>query len=721
MESAEHPDRSVGRIRFAPEILARLGEELIPHADLGIVELVRNCYDAGAPSCSIDLMNVDTPGGTIIVSDDGIGMTRAELDTGFLMIGRSMKARSPVTSNNRRKVGEKGLGRLAGLRLGYRVAVATRPAEEPGTEYRFTIDWNELDRAGSVDSIALMIEAHPTSKRPGTTLTLLNLRSRFDQADIERLIRSLFLINDPYGARAGGFRVTLKAPGYENLTDRLEHGYFDQADYTVEAQLDTAGQASAIVTDWRGEVTDVLGHAELARRRDGRPFAAPPCKFSFWHIKLSGEAFRQRGATASLTDVRAWLKQIGGVHLYHRGLRVHPYGDKGHDWLELNLLRTRSPDERPSTNNSIGRFVVEGDDDLLVQKTDRSGFIENQAFRELKEFGKAVLDRVAVERVRRRDENRTQRRQKTVKAIEESRAEMEQILETISAPDAEREKLNKVVAKLEDAVEQHAKLLQEDLNLYRTLGTVGTTAAVFAHESITPVGTVRTHAEVIESNGRATLASEYEAIFGRSVERIRSAADVLMSSAMIPLGLVERTKRETRLLSANRTIADLLEVLAPRVEERKILVDQVLLAMPDELLTTVAAVEAIAANLVLNALRALSDEGGPAPGERKITVRTSNTNGRVVIEVFDNGPGIRGISVDHIWLPGQTTRGDGSGLGLTIVRDVVADLKGTATVTANGEDGGAHFVVSIPIPSPAARRKFERMRSEGMDMQGRLL
>ncbi|MFI7302166.1 ATP-binding protein [Micromonospora aurantiaca] len=721
MEFDEQPGSSVGRIRFAPEILARLGEELIPHADLGIVELVRNCYDAGAPSCSISLIDVDTPGGTIIVSDDGVGMTRAELDTGFLMIGRSMKARSPLTSNNRKKVGEKGLGRLAGLRLGYRVTVATRPLKEPGTEYKFMIDWNELDRAGSVDSIGLAIEADPTSEPSGTTLTMTNLRNRFDEADIERLVRSLFLINDPFGAKAGGFRVTLKAPGYEHLTDRLEHGYFDQADYTIEAKLDANGHASATVTDWRGEVTDTFEHTDLARRRDGQPFAAPPCRFTFWHIKLSSEAFRQRGATVAFPVVRAWLQQIGGVHLYHRGLRVHPYGDKGHDWLELNLLRTRSPEERPSTNNSIGRVVVEGDSDLLIQKTDRSGFIENEAFRELKAFGMAVLDRVATERVRRRDDNREKRRQKTVAAIEESRNEMEEVLEAISAPDSERERLNKVVAKLEDAVEQRAKLLQEDLNLYRTLGTVGTTAAVFAHESITPVGTVRTQAEVIESNGRALLSSEYEAHLGRSVERIRSAADVLMSSAMIPLGLVERTKRETRLLSANKAVADLLEVLAPRMTERKILLDQVLLAAPDELLSTVAAIEAIGANLVLNALRALSDVGGPAPGERKITVRTSNANGRVVIEVFDNGPGIRGISTDEIWLPGQTTRADGSGLGLTIVRDVVADLKGVATVTANGEDGGAHFVISIPTPSPAARRKLERMRSAGLDMQGRLL
>lgn len=721
MESIEHPDRSVGRIRFAPEILARLGEELIPHADLGIVELVRNCYDAGAPSCSITLIDVDIPGGTVLVSDDGAGMTRAELDTGFLMIGRSMKARSPVTSNNRKKVGEKGLGRLAGLRLGHRVAVATRPAEEPGTEYRFMIDWNELDRAGSVDSIGLEIEAYPTSEPPGTTLTMKNLRSRFDEADIERLIRSLYLINDPFGAKAGGFRVTLNAPGYEHLTDRLEHGYFDQADYTVEAQLDANGLASAVVTDWRGEVTDTLVHADLARRRDGQPFAAPQCKFTFWHIKLSGEAFRQRGATVAYPVVRTWIQQIGGVHLYHRGLRVHPYGDKGHDWLELNLLRTRSPEERPSTNNSIGRFVVEGEDDLLIQKTDRSGFIENEAFRELKAFGMAVLDRVATERVRRRDDNREQRRRKTATAVEESHAAMEEILEAVSVPSEEREKINKVVARLEEAVEQRAKLLQQDLDLYRTLGTVGTTAAVFAHEAITPVGTVRTHAGIIESHGRLSLPDEYESVFGRSVERILSAADILMSSAMIPLGLVERAKRETRFLSVNRAIADLLEVLSPRMEERKILVDQVLLAAPDELLSTVAAVEAIAANLVLNALKALSDVNGPAPGARKITVRTSNANGRVVIEVFDNGPGIKGISTEDIWLPGQTTRGDGSGLGLTIVRDVVADLKGTATVTANGEDGGAHFVVSIPTPSPAARRKFERMRNAGMDMQGRLL
>jgi len=43
-----------------------------------------------------------------------------------------------------------------------------------------------------------------------------------------------------------------------------------------------------------------------------------------------------------VAEVRDWLQAVGGVHLYHRGLRVRPHGDPGHDWLDMNLLRTRN-------------------------------------------------------------------------------------------------------------------------------------------------------------------------------------------------------------------------------------------------------------------------------------------------------------------------------------------------------------------------------------------
>ena len=109
-----------------------------------------------------------------------------------------------------------------------------------------------------------------------------------------------------------------------------------------------------------------------------------------------------------------------------------------------------------------------------------------------------------------------------------------------------------------------------------------------------------------------------------------------------------------------------------------------------------ALVDAIVANLLINAVHALD---GQTSVERRILVRTSTDDGRVVLEVADNGPGIQELDVDEIWVPGNTTTPDGTGLGLTIVRDSANQLGGSASAMAEGEIGGAHFTIRLPIAS----------------------
>ena len=105
-------------LRFSPDILRRLGEELIPQVDQGIVELVRNSYDADAINCRVELVDTYKTGGTIRIVDDGIGMDRDSIRLGWLIVGRSIKPQNRLTSLGRRPVGEKGLGRLARFAYG---------------------------------------------------------------------------------------------------------------------------------------------------------------------------------------------------------------------------------------------------------------------------------------------------------------------------------------------------------------------------------------------------------------------------------------------------------------------------------------------------------------------------------------------------------------------------------------------------------------------------
>ena len=66
------------------------------------------------------------------------------------------------------------------------------------------------------------------------------------------------------------------------------------------------------------------------------------------------------------------------------------------------------------------------------------------------------------------------------------------------------------------------------------------------------------------------------------------------------------------------------------------------------------------------------------------------------IIVSDNGNGLEDIDEKSIWLPGQTTKSNGTGLGLTIVRDTVKDLYGTYSVISKGKLGGADFIINLP-------------------------
>ena len=68
-------NRTNAHLRFSTEIVRRLGEELNPTLDKGVLELVKNAYDADATECRIELRGTDRPGGKVIVEDNGAGMT----------------------------------------------------------------------------------------------------------------------------------------------------------------------------------------------------------------------------------------------------------------------------------------------------------------------------------------------------------------------------------------------------------------------------------------------------------------------------------------------------------------------------------------------------------------------------------------------------------------------------------------------------------------------
>ncbi|MDZ7289245.1 MAG: ATP-binding protein [candidate division KSB1 bacterium] len=86
-------------------------------------------------------------------------------------------------------------------------------------------------------------------------------------------------------------------------------------------------------------------------------------------------------------------------------------------------------------------------------------------------------------------------------------------------------------------------------------------------------------------------------------------------------------------------------------------------------------IEQVLINLLLNAIHALNGK----PGGRIELTAGMDERGRVVIQVFDNGPGIIPEVLEKIFVPFFTTKPEGSGIGLSISRQIMRLHRGTIT------------------------------------------
>jgi signal transduction histidine kinase len=115
-------------------------------------------------------------------------------------------------------------------------------------------------------------------------------------------------------------------------------------------------------------------------------------------------------------------------------------------------------------------------------------------------------------------------------------------------------------------------------------------------------------------------------------------------------------------------------------------------------------------NLLENAVRY-------GPAEQEIVVSLSEDDERIVIVVDDEGPGVPTGDRDRVWRKFHRLERDrerhhgGLGIGLAVVRDIVALHHGT-TAVRGGARGGAQFVIELPASPPSRRGANEIAASE---------
>jgi nitrogen fixation/metabolism regulation signal transduction histidine kinase len=218
-----------------------------------------------------------------------------------------------------------------------------------------------------------------------------------------------------------------------------------------------------------------------------------------------------------------------------------------------------------------------------------------------------------------------------------------------------------------------------------------TVIRVMAHEvtnSLTPITSLAATARTLVGDVLSTLPAEDERHAALS-----DAAEALETMGRRSEGLlhfVQNHRRITRrmvvkieIVALQRLFIRLQRLVAGELATRNINLD---LAVTPETLEVAADAELLdqgLINLLRNAMEALRDGG-------HITLSAFQENGRVVIMVADNGPGIAPDQREKVFVPFFTTKRQGSGVGLTLVRQI-ATVHG-ATVGISDTDGGGTTV-----------------------------
>lgn len=228
-------------ITFHGRLIEHLGIQMYQKPVAAIAEMISNSWDADANEVKINLpTGTISATSTIVIEDDGIGMTLAECQDKYLVIGRDKRANggSDETPGGRPVLGRKGIGKFAGFGIAKTIEVETRSdANGELTHFKLDIDNLVSDDARPiterVDVIAYEAPDDAKKDQGYTKITLTNLKVRkaFTEAAFAESISRRFLLTQ----RVADFKVKVNGNELPEIDMAAQGIEFDfPTDYTTE-------------------------------------------------------------------------------------------------------------------------------------------------------------------------------------------------------------------------------------------------------------------------------------------------------------------------------------------------------------------------------------------------------------------------------------------------------------------------------------------------------
>lgn len=663
------------------QILLQLGEQLIKSESVAILELIKNAYDADAKNVSVSMIDIDVPQvGYIEIIDDGVGMDLWTVQNIWMEPGNTHKkdivSASERSSLNRLPIGEKGIGRFGVHKLGKKIEMITRSANEQ--EVYVSIDWNSFANAKYLEDVHVIIEERTpeffTGDRTGTKLYISDLSACWSRGMLRNVYRSITSLSSPFNS-IDAFRVKFRTNKKEWLTGLLSFKDIKRyALYTGSMEIEdncitkftykfSPFSAMTGLKPRSFEISTPVPMIQKSNEKRGKIRKIDIGKFCIGKVKIDLLVFDRDSSFRArfIEDKRtygAYLDENGGIRVFRDGVRIYDYGEQGNDWLGLDSSRINTPGKYLSNNLVLGAVQLDrefsGD---LQEKANREGFIENAAYMEFRDAVSYAINYFTAQRNIDKESLRIYLNGGKKEPVKQDVSLIRQKIAVYIKDEKERKEIDSYLKRIEEDYSYIQKM-------YLKTASAGMSYGVVIHEIEKVIAELNNAVKVEKASAQITNLAKHLA------RLVDSYAELLRN----------RAKSQNRLRDM---INQAIFSLQYRLEAHQINVECITDLFEDDYVDC-------ASNLIVGSIINIIDNSiwwttyAEVPQRHVIIKSTKEIDGHLAIVIADNGCGFS-LPPEDIIKPFVSTKPSGMGLGLNIVNEIMLSQGGTLVFPDYGD------------------------------------
>lgn len=214
--------------------------------------------------------------------------------------------------------------------------------------------------------------------------------------------------------------------------------------------------------------------------------------------------------------------------------------------------------------------------------------------------------------------------------------------------------------------------------------------SVMTHEIMNSVAPIASLADTLK---KKVSSQQVDSDLRVGLETIQKRSEGLLKFAESYRNLNKITQPNVSKIYVRDIFENILTLMNPTFEKKNIDVDIVLKDPQLKAGFDVNLIEQVLINLLVNATEAVKDKNEP-----KITLSAYEEQHKIFIKIMDNGSGIPPVLLDKIFIPFFSTKKTGSGIGLSLCKQIMLLHKGSIQVQSVEGEGSAFILEFLKEP-----------------------